>query len=795
VAVPSNRPQLLLLALLTGSLSLLFGFGPGRVAFAQPAPGGTISAIRIVGNQRVEAAAIRSHITAQVGTPLNSTVVDQDLKSIEQMGLFQTVSAEVKHENGRLILIYEVKERPYITNVKLEGMKAIKTTDSKVAEATKVRPGSILDPDLVDDTTRALRTLYQNKGYPDVKIDFETIPGPNNSATAVFHVTEGPRVVIGEVDFVGNKALSTRELRSSIETSKHNLLSWLLGTGVLNTKVLQEDRERIAAAYYNHGYLSVRVGEPVVTRHKNKLTITFDIDEGSQFKVGSVTVAGDTKVSPDFLKSFLKLKKGDVFKPTTMQHDVLSLSDFYSDRGYAFVNVEPRTQINPDNDTVAVTFQVNPGHEVTVDRINISGNTKTSDKVIRRELVIQEQQPYSASAIRASKQRLDALGILSSTQFTTSPGRTPEQIDLNLAVREAQTGSFSIAGGFDSITSLFGDFHVGEKNLFGGGQSVAFDAMIGYLFRNYTLSYTEPWFLDMPLSAGIDLFDWEEFLPSFTRKSTGLTLRTSYPLAELGLTRLGPLSLANVDAGLDYRFESVGVEGIAPYTSYQILKWKGYSLVSEFEPSLRRFTVDNPVDPRSGSVESLTLQFAGAGGQNSFVKGLLHVRYFFPFINNQEWGEWVYEIGGDFGIGTNLGGGSSGELPLFARYFPGGPYGQDALPGYPFYSLGPRVEVYNQYGTSQGFENVGGSKELLLENEVDFPIMTPLGLRGYVFADAGNAFYLDQAIYPDRLQGAAGVGIFWKSPFGPLRIAIGFPINPRPDDTGYDFILGAGANL
>jgi len=775
-----------------GLVGLLLCLLTSTLAHAQSSPIGTITAIRIEGSQRVERGAIRSHITAQVGQPYNPAVVDSDVKSIYDMGLFDQVSANVQQTSGGLILTYLVKEHPYISDVKLEGMKKIKKTDEKVQQAIKVRPGSILDPDLVDETIRGLKQIYQDKGYPDATITFSEIPGRENSAIAVFTVHEGPLVEIGKVDFTGNHALTSRELRSVIQTSRHNILSWLLGSGVLDPKAVQEDRGRISAIYYEHGYLTVHVAEPTITRKNNKLTVIFPIAEGPQFKVGTVRVTGDLKVSANFLESALTLKTGQVFKPTTMQHDVLILSDFYSNRGYAFVNVSPRTQINPDAHTVDVTYQIQPGHQVIVDRINITGNTKTADKVIRRELAIQEQEPYSASAIRISKARLDSLGILSSTNFTTSPGRTPDQVDLNLAVREAQTGSFSVAGGFDSASSVFGDFHVGENNLFGGGQKISFDALVGFLWRNYTISYTEPWFLDMPLSAGIDLYDWEEFLPSFTRKSTGILLRTDYPLAQLGLTRVGPFSLNNVDAGLNYRFESVGIEGLAPYTTYQIIQYKGYHLNSAFEPSLRRFTVDNPTDPRSGSVQSLTLDFGGAGGQYSYFKALLHARFFIPIIRSQEWGEWVYEIGGDFGIGSSFNGNA---LPLFERFFPGGPYGPDSVPGYPFYSLGPRVEVFSQSGGSQGYENVGGSEELILEHEIDFPIVTALGLRGFIFMDAGQAYYLSQTITPQSLQVAVGPGIFWKSPFGPIRLAVGFPMNPRPDDMPFDFIIGAGANL
>ncbi|HZY60745.1 MAG TPA: outer membrane protein assembly factor BamA [Candidatus Binataceae bacterium] len=764
------------------------------LTFAQP-PSGNIGEIEIEGNLRVESQAIRGHISSRVGEPLNDTVVNEDVKAISKMGFFEGVDAKITHRGGKLVLIFEVKERPFITNVKVEGLKQFKLTDEKIQEALKLHPGAIEDPDLVDDTEKALKKVYEDKGYLDVAVSFRADPGANNSAVAVFTIKEGPVVQIGKIEFTGNKVLSSRQLRAAMATSPHNVLSYFLDTGILDPKKLQDDRERITALYYQHGYLNAHVSEPVITRSNGKLTITMDVDEGAQFKTGKIKLEGDLKVPEKDLTSKLTLESGEVFKPSTMQHDVITLSDFYSDRGYAFVNVEPRTQVNPDKHVVTVTFVVHPGQQVLVDRIKITGNTKTSDKVIRRELVIQEQEPYSASAIRSSKARLDALGIFDSSNIGTSAGRAPDRINLDVAVREGQTGSFSLAGGFDSSSSLFGNFHVGENNLFGGGQRVSFDAMVGFLFRNYNISYTEPWFLDMPLAAGFDLYSWEQFLPSFTRKSLGFALRSSYPLAELGLKKFGPFSLADVDAALTYRFESVGIVGIQPFTTEQITKFKGYSQTSEMAPSLRRFTVDNPIDPHSGSVESLSLQLAGLGGTNKFIKGMLHTRFFYPVYKSRTWGDFIYGIGFDYGIGTNLAGGTGGQLPLVERFFPGGPFGPDSVPGYPFYSLGPEVQVFNQFGQSLGFEAVGGSQELILYHQLEFPILDSFGLRGFVFMDAGNAYYLNQFGSLYQLQGALGPGIFWKSPFGPLRLALGFPINPRPQDGHVDFIFGTGANL
>ena len=291
-----------------------------------------------------------------------------------------------------------------------------------------------------------------------------------------------------------------------METRQHSLLSFIFSTGVLDQKKLQSDVDRLTSFYYQHGYLNAQVSQPTIVRSGDSLVVTFNIDEGPQYKVGTVEVVGELKAPQKDLLSKLTLKPKAVFSGTDMQHDVLTLSDFYSDRGYAYVNVDPRTEVDPATRVVNVTYNITPGREVLVDRIKIIGNTKTSDKVIRRVLTIQEQEPYSTGKIQRSKQRLDALGYFSNTRISTEPGPTPDKIDLDIDVQEANTASLQVGGGYDSYSSVFGNFSVGNSNLFGGGESVSASAQIGFLFQNYNLNYTEPWFLDMPLSVSLQVF-------------------------------------------------------------------------------------------------------------------------------------------------------------------------------------------------------------------------------------------------------------------------------------------------
>jgi outer membrane protein insertion porin family len=760
--------------------------------WAQSAP--VISAINIVGNQRVETDAIRVHITSEVGQPLNPGAVDNDIKSIYRMGFFTRVNAYVRHAAGGAVLTFVVFEEPLVSEIRFSGMTKISPSDEQIVNAMALHSGSLLDRVRVKATARNIAEVYQAKGYLDAQVTSRTVAGSNNTVLLVFDVNEGPQVQISAVHFVGNQHFSNHLLQAAIRTQPHSILSWITGSGILDQKKLQDDVDHLSAYYYSEGYLNAHVDYPVLTRHGDSITVTFDVSEGPRYRVGAVDVTGDLRVPKSELQHLLTLKAGQPFSSTTMQHDVLSLSDFYSNRGYAYVNVDPRTAVNPSLRQVEVDFNINPGSEVLVDRINITGNTKTSDKVIRRELVIQEQEPYSTSKIQKSKQRLDALGYFSNTRISTEPGPTPDKIDLDVAVQEANTASLQVGGGYDSYSSVFGNFLISNSNLFGGGESASASAQIGFLYRDFNLNYTEPWFLDMPLSVSLSGFYDKLYLFSFNQSNLGFQINTGYPLAELGFQKLGPFSLEDITLGLGYQFETVGISGLPQLATFELLRYKGYQQVSEIMPSIRRFTVDNPQDPRSGSVTNFNLELAGLGGQ-SFVKGLFHSRFFFAYLKSPRWGEWVFSPGITYGIGTSIGGNRGSELPLYERFFPGGLGGGGDVRGYQIYSLGPQVTLFNPLGQPFGIEQVGGSQELLLSGETTFPIVQSFGIRGAAFIDAGNSFFLTQSYSLSSLQAAAGFGIRWRSPFGPIAVDLAFPLNPRPNDQSVVFDFGAGAPL
>src|SRR5262249_3691978 len=324
------------------------------------------------------------------------------------------------------------------------GMKAIRSTDDKIVAATKVHPGSIATTTAVKETVDGITDIYHNKGYLDAKVTEHEILQPDNTATMVFDVSEGPEVRISDITFSGNKEFSDRQLRAVMDTATHNILSFIFNTGTLDEKKLSQDQSHIQSFYYDNGYLNVAVSQPQVTRVGNDIKIHFNIDEGIPYRFGRVALTGNLRFPRSELIKLITIKRGERFQGSVLQHNQLVLSDYYSNRGYAYVNVNPRTRLDATAHRIDVTFVINPGHEVLVNRINITGNTKTADKVIRREMQLQEQAPYSAEAIRESQQRLTRLGFFSDVRITTEPSSQPDKVNINVNVTEGNTAALQV---------------------------------------------------------------------------------------------------------------------------------------------------------------------------------------------------------------------------------------------------------------------------------------------------------------------------------------------------------------
>jgi outer membrane protein insertion porin family len=768
---------------------------PSTAATSEP----LIAEVKVGGNDRVEEEAIRVYLTSRAGGPLNPAAVDQDVRAIYKMGFFKDVEARVTEENGKTILTYWVTERPLIREVRTEGNKGLSKDD--LENALKVHPRTILNPVKLRAGVENAKKEYEKKGFLDVDITYRTEETTAEEVILTFSVNENEKIRIKEVIFEGNKAFPSDRLASIISTRKKNFLSRFLNTGVLNRDALKTDVERLTAWYYDNGYINVRIDEPKVTRKEDGMYVTMRIDEGEQFMMGDVAFAGEVPGGEDAAKLRVGLEKGTVFKASMLRDDVFRLTGFFSDQGYAFVNVEPETSVHPEEKTVDITYRVDKGPEVFIDRIEVAGNTKTRDKVIRRELRVQEQSVFTATGLQYSKERVQRLGFFEDVNVTTKRGARNDLLNVLVDVKEAQTGAFSVGAGFNSSTSIIASARVQENNLMGRGQQLTVGASIGTRYRNSILSFTDPYVFDTPFTLGMDLFDWRFAFEDFDRSGLGGTARVFYPLTAMGYDSLWGFPLEDVRLGMQYQWERARITNFDPITPAAIRAERGSHITGTITPTLLRNTLNHPIDPTGGSMQQFSLGYAGLGGDTDYKKAELEARFFIPLYRSPKFGQFTWMKGGFLGYGVGdidfhergpiatedreiL----NNDLPLFDRYFPGG---INSIRGFGERSLGPREEVtvsISDPGAPTGRSlktyrrPIGGSEQLVLNNEITFPIVQQLNLKGVVFNDMGNAFTRKQGIDVADFRYSVGAGIRWRSPFGPIRIELGRALNAKNNE-------------
>ena len=762
---------------------LLVGVAWGGARGASTGP--TIERVDMRGNVRVEEDAVRVHLHSQAGQPFDQDVLDADLKAVYGMGFFSQVTTEMTPAaGGRVVVVFHLVERPLVRTVKIEGGDKVKKEDLEAA--LKIRAHTILDPEKAQQGIEAAKKLYQDKGYLDAAITYETPPVGDNEVDLIYTVKEGEPIRVKDIDFEGNSAYSDRTLRGILQTKERWFLSPLTGAGNLNRDVLRTDTERLTAWYYDHGYVMVRVDEPQVVREGDGLKVRIKVDEGEQFKIGKVDISGkDLPRDRAAIEKGLAVKPGEVFSASDLRNDVEKLNVRLSDDGYAFATVEPDTAVHPEDKTVDVTFQVDRGRPVMVERIEITGNTKTRDKVLRREMRLQEQELYSGTKLRKSRDALQRLGFFQEVNVSTRRAGGDDKMNVLVDVKEQQTGAFSAGAGFSSADSILFNASVRENNLFGRGQRLVLNADFGTIRRNILLSFTEPYFRDTPLTVSFDAFSWRLRFEDFDRGSTGFGTELSYPVTALGYDHIGRFSLEDVRLGTGYRFEKAKISNVGANATPSILAEEGTTTISSITPRIVRNTLNHAFDPTAGSYQDLSVQLAGLGGEQ-FTKFEATGRWYYTFWKPRWWGDLTYSLGANLGYGF----GSSGldengrpngdELPLFERYFPGG---INSIRGFKSRSLGPREFIRDPItGRVRRFSPIGGSEQVILNNEIIFPIVQQIGLKGVVFVDAGNAYSALDGVTWDETRLSAGAGLRWLSPVGPLRVELGKPIRSKPHD-------------
>jgi outer membrane protein insertion porin family len=780
-----------------------------RAPGEMPGQGKTVARIVFKGNRKAEDDAIRAVLFTQAGEKLDAERLRDDVRAIWRMGYFDDVQVEEDEDSrGRVILTFFVREKPSIRKIYVAGAHELGV--DKINEVLDLKKETIFDPAKIKRNVEKIRDLYVEKGYYLAEVTSDTKRIDNSKVDVYFVVDEHAKVEVRRISFLGNRAIPTAELKKVMQTQEGGWLSFITSSGTYREDAFDRDLLLITSYYYDKGYINAKLGRPVIeiSSDKHYLYLTLPVEEGEQFRLGKIDFRGELLRDKRDFQKLMSVKEGETFNRSRLVQDITKLNDIYKDAGYAYVNIQPLTAIDPKTRTVDVTFDVQKGNLVYFGRIVIRGNTKTRDKVIRRELRVYEGELYNQTRLDRSKRLVQALGFFERVEMSTKAAEgDPNRIDVTFEVTERATGTFQIGAGFSSVENFIGQAQVAQNNLFGRGTSLQLQAQISSLRQLFSVRYVDPYFLDTRITFALSGYNSLLYYPSFNRTARGGDLTLGYLLGDY--TRIfGTYKLENVAVKQNQAGVVVGgfapTAAIAPGTISNLFR-SGWT--SSLRLSVNYDSRDDRMFPKRGMYHSLSVEFADPliASQSVYTRVSGFMRFYKPI-----WGPIIFR--------TNIEGGlvisrAPQGVPIYERYFIGG---INTIRGFRLFSLGPQVNVLAQREPSAFLApfNVGGNLQLILNTEIEFPILAAVNIRGVVFFDAGNAYNLEQGLYcPSKeslrsipevfnpcnqyptftnLRYSVGFGFRWFSPIGPLRFEWGIPLNRQTNEDSivFEFTIG-----
>ncbi|MCP3144763.1 outer membrane protein assembly factor BamA [Pyxidicoccus sp. QH1ED-7-1] len=739
--------------------------------------------VRVEGNRRVEAEAIRRALRTKVGDVLAPARTSQDLRAVWGLGYFQNVELLVQRLDRGVAYVVRVEERPIVRAVQLRGNEELSQDDLK--EEIDVKPATILDMELVRSSVQKIQAKYVEKGYFLAEVTHEIKPTEGGNVDVVFVTNERAKVMVKQITFLGAEKVSAETLKETMITREGGFFSFFTGEGTYRQEAFERDLQVISIAYYDRGFINVRVDKPTVQLSADKrfIYITIKVVEGEPYDIGKIDFSGDLleDVPKEQMAALMRSRQGERFNRSQLSQDILSVSDVYYDRGFAYANINPITSVNAENRTVDLTFDVQKGPKVTIERINVIGNSKTRDKVIRRELRVYEGELYSGTGVRRSRERVTALGFFETVEITQRPGSADDTIILQVEVKEKATGTFQVGLGFSNVENFIFTAQISQNNFLGWGQSVSASAQISGLRSLVQLSFYDPYFLDTNYLLSAEFFRVQADYEGFIRNSTGGSVSIGYQFIDDLLGTIGySREWVDVEAG-----QNLG----AVLLANQFLS----GVTSAARLSLSFDRRDNRLFPSRGFIHYGSVETAPAflGGTFLFNRYTAYSRLYFPMPLG-----FVFKTNATIGYIQQLD--QDKPLPISELYYVGG---INSVRGYYLRSISPSVKVPRS-GTPDATVTdflVGGNKQLVFNFELEFPIFEKAGLRGVLFYDAGNAFATTERFFQDRqdklplgLFHSAGFGFRWFSPIGPLRFEWGIPLTRRPEDDRilFEFTIG-----
>ncbi len=725
------------------------------------ADGEKLVEVRVQGNRRIESAAILNTIKMRAGDALTGEKTDTDIRAIYKLGHFQDVQALKEESDRGVVLVYLVQEKAIVREITFEGNKEIST--DKLKEALEFRLNAVFSEKELAKSVTKIKKLYGDDGYYLADVETEAQKTLTNDMKVLIKITEGEKILIREIRFDGNKAYSTSKIKGLMETKEKWFMSWLTGAGTYKEEVLKNDALLIADHYLNNGYINIKVGEPVVKLNgaKSALDVSIGITEGEQYRIGTIGFAGELLDPEASLRAKLKSEPGTVFNRSILRTDIGILTDVYGDKGYAFATINPQTRLDNVKKTVDMTFDVDKGELVTIERINISGNPKTRDKVIRREARVTEGGLYNSSGLKRSKQNLMNLGFFEEANVATAKGSASNKLNVNVDVKEKPTGTFSIGGGYSSLDGFIAQGSVQQANFLGLGLKANLSASLGGKSQTYALGLTDPHFMDTKWTLGGDIYRSNREYTDYSRKLTGADIKGGYPISD------------SIGTFMMYKYEIKDIyQPTLEYMAYHLTDPGNYPLgettTSAVYSSISHNNTDYRMDPSLGFINSLSAEFAGLGGDNKFARFITDHTYFHPIYKKL-----IASTKLTLGYISEVG----QPIPIDEKFYLGG---IGSLRGYESRTVSPTKTAFTK-DINGNLTNsriyLGGENELFGNVEVTFPLLAEAGLKGVMFFDYGNSFTTTSEAFP--LLSSYGFGIRWSSPIGPLRLEYGIPLTPR----------------
>jgi outer membrane protein insertion porin family len=722
-----------------------------------------VKEIAVQGNRRVQEAVILGRVGLKIGSPFVANRTAEDIRAIFSLGFFDDVQVRVEDFEGGVKLTYVVTERPFVRDVLFSGNK--KKDAATLLEKIDLKLGTVYNPVEVNRAADGLKEFYEQEGYFEVGITPEVEKLADGDVTVTFKIAEGRRITIEQIAIEGTQGLTPTQVRAAMETQERE---FYVLRGTVQRQRLDDDVDRIIQLYNDHGYVQARVekSEIDVDREKARATVRIVVVEGPRFKVGGVDVTGNSLLPQEEIRKRIQLRSGDVFARSKLRDSVTGVVELYSAIGRASADVSPNTMQDIPNRLVNIVFEIVEGPETYVERINIAGNTRSEEKILRREIPMAEGDLFTSQKLARAKQRLTNLNYFDKVEAKTAPGSARDKVIVNIDVTEKPTGLFSIGGGYSSQDGVLGTLDLSQRNFLGKGWEVFLRLRGGENIQTGTIGFTEPWLFDRPLAAGFDLFNTRRLLPDYTVESLGGDIRLGHPIGEY--SRWNAI----------YRVSRDRISDVSELGSQELISQEGTHLTSLVGLTLSRDTRDNIFDPTRGGTASIAVDFAGVGFGERFVRSVVTTSYFqpTPWLNHVL----SFRLMGGYAVGWD-----KDPVPLFERFYLGG---SNSLRQFKSLQVSPR----DGSGT-----RIGGNSELLGTVEYQIPLF--FGIKAAIFYDVGNVWGPDIAggskIDLSELRHGVGAGFRWNSPFGPLRVDYGIKLDRKKGESLGSFNFSAGSSF